>query len=207
MKTVNLVSFCLLTLMVISFGNAQNSTFENPGELVMNDAANAPGWYFVKWEYIKSNADGTKTGHFANGDPYTEVNVGQGDKNDFTVSVTRIDKNKKTVATGTARTKWSDPPTYFSSTDLPSVSVNRTVESTWGITPLSISFDLKDTKPGGGTTAKISFATPNGDTHVQAFNGLMKAKKMVKGSKQGEQRAIILHINGYGFKYYYEWRN
>jgi hypothetical protein len=206
MKTNSFFTFFFFIVMIVSSGNAQNVKTASGDELALNNANNAPGWYFVRWEYVKSNADGAKTGHFANGDPYTEVNTGKGEKNDFTVSVTRIDKNKKTIATGTARTIWSDPPTFFSANDLPAITVNRTVESSWGISQFSITFDMKDTNPGGGSYGKINFATPKGETHIQAFEGIMKAKKMIKGNKQGEQRAIILHINGYGFKYYYEWR-
>ncbi|MDD3740256.1 MAG: hypothetical protein PHH30_03360 [Bacteroidales bacterium] len=65
---------------------------------------------------------------------------------------------------------------------------------------------MKDTNPGGGSYGKINFATPDGKTHLQEFEGKMKAPKITKGSKHGDQKAIILHMNGYGFKYYYEWR-
>jgi hypothetical protein len=164
------------------------------------------GWYFTRWEYIVSNSDGTKTGKFANGDIYSEVNTAIGDKNNFTTTVTRIDKNGKTIASGKAVTIWTDPPKYFSETELPSIDVNRTVESSWGISQFSVSFDMKDTNPGGGTAGKINFATNDAKTHLQEFSGTMKAPKITKGTKQGEEKAIVFHLNGYGFKYYYEWR-
>lgn len=168
--------------------------------------ANSSGWYFIRWEYIVSNSDGEKIGHFANGDKYTEINSAKGAKNNFTTTKSRVDKNGKTIASGKAITVWTDPPQYFSATDLPSITVKRTVESSWGISQFSITFDMSDVNPGGGSYGKINFATPNGETHVQAFDGKMKAQRMVKGNKIGEQKAIILHLNGYGFKYYYEWR-
>jgi len=164
------------------------------------------GWYFTRWEYIVSTSDGTKTGKFANGDTYSEVNTATGDKNNFTTSVTRIDKNGKTIASGKAVTRWTDPPKYFSDIELPSIEVNRAVVSSWGISQFSVSFDMKDINPGGGTAGKINFATADAKTHIQAFEGTMKAPKISKGNKHGEQKAIIFHLNGYGFKYYYEWR-
>lgn len=167
---------------------------------------NKTGWYFTRWEYVPSSADGTKTGKFANGDPYTEVNTATGDKNNFTTAVTRIDKNGKTVAGGKAITTWTDPPSYFSDTELPSIAINRKIESNWGISKFSISFDMKDIKPGGATAGKINFATGEGKTHLDAFEGTLKAPKITKGSKNGDEKAIIFHMNGYGFKYYYEWR-
>ncbi|MDD3740257.1 MAG: hypothetical protein PHH30_03365 [Bacteroidales bacterium] len=53
---------------------------------------NKTGWYFTRWEYIVSVSDGSKSGNFNNGDPYTEVNSAKGDKNNFTNTVTRLDK-------------------------------------------------------------------------------------------------------------------
>ena len=164
------------------------------------------GWYFTRWEYIVSPADGSKTGHFANGDTYSDVSVGVGNKNNFSTTKTRIDKNGKTIARGKAVTTWTDPPKYFSDTELPSITVKRTVESSWGINQFSISFDMANINPGGGTAGKINFVTPDAKTHIQKFDGTMKAPKIIKGNKHGDQRAIIFHLNGYGFKYYYEWR-
>jgi len=165
----------------------------------------AEGWHFIRWEYIVGSADGSKVGRFANGDTYTDVSKASGEKNNFTLSISRIDKNNKTIASGKATTIWNDPPKYFSPDELPSIQVKRSVQSTWGINEFSISFDMKQINPGYGTSSKINFKTPQGKTHVQTFEGPMKAPKITKGSI-GEQKAIILHINGYGFKYYYEWK-
>ena len=166
----------------------------------------AEGWHFIKWEYIVSTADGAKVGHFANGDKYTDYSQATGEKNKFTVSVSRVDKNNKTIASGKATTIWNDPPKFFSPDDLPSIQVKRNVESTWGINEFSISFDMKHINPGYGTSSKINFKTPQEKTHVQTFEGPMKAPKITKGTV-GQQKAIILHMNGYGFKYYYEWKS
>lgn len=164
-----------------------------------------PGWYFTRWEYIVSSADGAVVGHFANGDIYTEHNQGIGDKNNFKTICSRVDKNGKTIASGSATTIWTDPPEYFSATERPVITVNRTVDSAWGISQFHISFDMHDINPGYGSSGKIEFSAPDGVTWVQAYEGNMQAKKMVAG-KPGDQKAIIFHLNGYGFKYYYEWR-
>lgn|GEM_PF-2575055 len=167
--------------------------------------SSAPGWYLTKWEYIVSSADGAVTGHFANGDIYTQHNQGIGDKNDFTTTQTRVDKNGKTIASGSATTIWTDPPEYFSATDRPVITISRTVGSDWGIAKFNVSFDSATVNPGGATMGKIPFATPDGEAYVQNYEGSMQATKMVAG-KPGEQKAILFYLNGYGFKYYYEWR-
>ncbi len=171
--------------------------------------SSAPGWYFTHWEYYKNPSDttdtGGKVGMFANGDTYTEYIEGKGDKNNFTNINTRKLSNGTIAASGTATTIWTDPPEYFSANDRPMITVNRTVGSNWAINKFSISFDNADINPGGATMGKISFATPAGETHVQAYSGSMQAEKMIKGTP-GAKKAIILHLNGYGFKYYYEWK-
>jgi hypothetical protein len=129
----------------------------------------APGWYFTKWEYIVSAADGTKTGKFANGDIYTETNTATGEKNNFTTAVTRVDKNGKTIASGLAATVWTDPPAYFSGTDGPPSPVSRTVESDWGINGFTVHFDSDTINPGGGTSSYLSFNTPDGQSSVQTY--------------------------------------
>lgn len=164
-----------------------------------------PGWYFTRWEYIIGSADGTKTGKFANGDIYTETSTVNGEKNNFIITVTRVDKNGKTIASGSATTVWTDPPSYFGANDPPVITVNRTVGSTWGISQFSVTFDSSTINPGYGTEGKINFATPTGETYIQAYSGTMQAQKMISGSP-GAEKAIIFHLNGYGFKYYYEWR-
>jgi hypothetical protein len=184
----------------------QKTNVKEEDAKVIPSQGNKTGWYFLRWEYIVSPVDGTKTGHFANGDIYSEVNQASGKKNNFTNTITRIDKNGKTIASGEANTIWSDPPTYFSVSELPTIDIKRNVKSDWGINKFSISFDMKDTKPGGGSSGKINFTTPNGESYFQSFTGTLKPPKITKGAKQGDQKAIIFHINGYGFKYYYEWR-
>ncbi|SMC47338.1 copper amine oxidase N-terminal domain-containing protein [Papillibacter cinnamivorans] len=173
--------------------------------VLITRSQSGPGWYFTKWEYVVSSADGTKTGSFANGDIYTETSETAGEKNNFTVTVTRVDKNGKTIASGSATTVWTDPPAYFGANDLPVITVARTVGSSWGISQFSVTFDSSTINPGYGTAGKINFATPAGETYIQAYSGTMQAQKMIAGSP-GAEKAVILHLNGYGFKYYYEWR-
>lgn len=173
--------------------------------VLITRSQSGPGWYFTKWEYVVSSADGTKTGSFANGDIYTETSEAAGEKNNFTVTVTRVDKNGKTIASGSATTVWTDPPAYFGANDLPVITVARTVGSSWGISQFSVTFDSSTINPGYGTAGKINFATPAGETYIQAYSGTMQAQKMIAGSP-GAEKAVILHLNGYGFKYYYEWR-
>lgn len=64
---------------------------------------------------------------------------------------------------------------------------------------------MKDINPGGGSYGKINFATPDAKTFIQNLKVRWKLQKINKGNKSGEEKAIIFHMNGYGFKYYYEW--
>jgi len=202
------------TVTVSGDGASMSGTFSQNGAgsyawvaiKTTSAASQAPGWYFTEWEYVVYPSDGAAVGYFANGDPYIQSYSGTGEKNDFTTTVTRVDKNGKTIASGSATTTWTDPPSYFGEGDRPVVTVTRTVDSDWGIAQFSISFDSSTIDPGYGTQGKINFATPDGETYVQTYEGTMQAQKMIAGSP-GDEKAIILHLNGYGFKYYYEWRD
>jgi uncharacterized Zn-binding protein involved in type VI secretion len=169
-----------------------------------------PGWYLTRWEYIKDPGDtvdtGGKVGRFAGGDTYTDYLEGKGEKNDFTIVTARKLSNGTVAASGHVTTTWTDPPEYFGANDRPTVTVNRTADSTWGINAFSISFDMHDINPGGATMGKINFASPDGQTHVQAYKGTMQMQK-AKTGKAGDKMAVIFHLNWYGFKYYYEWRD
>lgn len=174
-----------------------------------SSAVGAAGWYFTHWEYYKDPSDTADTGPKQNrtsaGDGILEYRVGTGEKNNFTNKVWRTYTDGKLIASGEATTKWTDPPEYFSATDRPSITVNRTVESAWGISNFNVHFDMASINPGGGTSSYISFVTPDGQTHIQAYQGSFQMQKAIKGSV-GAKKAIILYLNGHGFKYYYEWR-
>lgn len=182
--------------------------FEN-GKITLEEAKKAPGWYFTHWEYYKNPADtadtGPKQGRTSAGDIILDYIVGTGDKNHFTNKHSRTFADGKHVASGEAVTKWTDPPNYFSGTDTPEFTVDRTVESEWGISKFSATFDMDDINPGGVTAGVIRFATPDGEGYVQTYQGTFRMQKAREG-KEGEKRAIILYLNGDGFKYYYEWR-
>ncbi len=169
----------------------------------------APGWYFKRWEFYKSPSDttvkGGKVGRFANGDTYTDYHEGKGDKNNFINVEARKLSNGNIAASGHAETVWTDPPEYFSATDRPVITVNRTVDSAWGINGLNIYFDKSDIEPGYATAGKLNFTTPDGKNYVQNYQGTLKMEKASKG-RPGEQKAIIVYLNGWGFKYYYEWQ-
>lgn len=164
-----------------------------------------PGWYFTRWEYIESPADGSRTGRYADGSTYTDYSDGIGDKNNFSIKTSRV-YNGKVVASGSVTDIWTDPPKYFGVNDKPTMNYKREVESTWGINSFSISFDLSNINPGGGTAGKLNFVSPEGQGYLQAYDGTMQLKTVPKG-KPGDEKAVIIHQSGYGFKYYYEWRD
>lgn len=168
-----------------------------------------PGWYFTHWEYVINESDITLVGGIEgstiHGDKLLSYYEGTGDKNDFSVKVWRTLANGDPVASGSAVTKWTDPPVYFSGTDTPEFTVDRVVKSDWGIAQFSAIFDLDTIDPGYGTSGLIRFATPDGETHVQTYQGTFRMQNAREG-REGDKRAIILYLNAYGFKYYYEWR-
>jgi len=191
----------------VSLSFAQNSEqFLAQNEVNMENATNAQGWHLLRVEYVVSKGDGAKVGYFSDGSKYTDTSTGKGARYNFTTTYTRTGKNG-VIASGSATTVWTDPPKFFTANDLPSITVKRTVESSWGINMFSIGFDWADINPGSASAGKIDFATPTGETHVQAYEGIMTAKRMVKGNKHGEQKAITLYLNGYAYKYYYEWHD
>ena len=175
----------------------------------------APGWYFTHWEYIMASVDvslvgaiesrviGTTSGYLL------DYHEGKGEKNDFEVSHRRTYNDGSPVASGSAVTTWTDPPAYIAAGQKPSFTVNRVTASSWGVGGFNCTFDSADIKPGGATSSAISFADSDGKTYVENYNGIYEAtKEIYKTSIKGDKKAIIMNLgNGYGFKYYYEWRD
>ena len=177
--------------------------------VLISSTTSAPGWYFTHWEYYKHPYDTADTGgivgRFANGDTYTDYKEGKGEINNFINTTARQLSNGKIAYSGYAVTLWNDPPAYFSATDRPSITVNRTVESDWGISSFHIYLDEASINPGGASQGNIGFATPDGQRYVQTYQGALQMEKALIGWV-GAKKAIILYLNGHGFKYYYEWR-
>ncbi|NLT57337.1 MAG: copper amine oxidase N-terminal domain-containing protein [Clostridiales bacterium] len=173
--------------------------------------ASAPGWYFTHWEYIIMSQDYSLVGAvkgsvIAKTGNIWDYYVGTGEKNDFKYEHRRTYDDGSLVASGDSVTKWTDPPDYFSGTDQVVLNVDREMGSSWDSGTFSASFDAHDLSPGGATAGIIRFATPDGKTWVsESYQGTFQMEKALKGSS-GQKKAIILYIGGYGFKYYYEWR-
>jgi hypothetical protein len=170
-----------------------------------------PGWHFTRWEYIMSSVDvslvGARQGRTSAGDGILDYSKGEGDKNNFTVSVWRTYDDGDHIASGSSVTTWTDPPEFIAEGQKPSFNVKRVTESSWGINQFNTKIDMEDINPGGATAGAISFVTPDGESYIVNYEGTFEsAKGMPKGSK-GSKKAIIVSIgNGYGFKYYYEWQ-
>jgi len=183
--------------------------FEN-GKITLEEEKKEPGWYFTHWEYYKNPNDTAESGPIRNTvmgttDIIWDHIEGTGEKNNFTNKHWRTDDSSNIIAYGEAVTKWTDPPEYFSGTDMPSITVDRSVESDWGISGLHFYFDIETVNPGGATEGKVMFVTPDGESYVQTYQGTLQMKKAVQG-REGRKMAIILYLNGDGFKYYYVWR-
>ena len=168
-----------------------------------------PGWYFTHWEFYKNPSETTENGPIQGrtsaGDGILDYIEGKGEKNNFTYKHWRTYTDGTHIASGEVTTKWTDPPEYFSGTERPQFTVDQIVESGWGIVGFNATFDMEDINPGAGTEGNIGFGTPEGDGYVQTYQGIYQMKKAYEG-RVGQKKAIILYLNGYGFKYYYEWR-
>jgi hypothetical protein len=80
------------------------------------------------------------------------------------------------------------------------------VESEWGIRRLNIHFLIAPSSiPAAEHQSYIEFVTPDGKTQVQTYQGNLQMKKTLEGWT-GASKAIIIYLNGHGYKYYYEWR-
>ncbi len=174
-----------------------------------------PGWYFTHWEFMKASIDITEVGGRQSHVLGTSTIIwdyleGTGDKNDFTVKGWRTYDDGSLVAAGDSHTVWTDPPAFFSGTDLPVINVKRESESDWGRGKFSATFDIPDhTSPTGITSGAIVFISvdENEQNYVQRFEGEMRLQKPLKGSP-GMKKAIMVSMgDGYGFKYHYEWRD
>ncbi len=188
--------------------------WDHATQTVLITRSAAPGWYLTRWEYVILSQDFSLVGALKGsvigktGSTW-DTHKGTGEKNDFTYAHTRTDdsgavfNDGKTVTLGKVVTKWTDPPAYFSGTDRPVITIDRVVEATWGIGTMNIHFDNDTINPGGGTSSYLSFVTPEGKSIVQAYQGTLQMEKALKGTA-GAKKAIILYLDGYGFKYYYE---
>jgi hypothetical protein len=175
-------------------------------------SATQPGWYFTRWEYVMSSVDvslvGGREGRTSAGDGILDYAKGEGDKNNFTISVWRTFDNGKHIASGSAVTTWTDPQQFAAEGQKLSMNLSRQIESSWGIPQMSVTVDMAEINPGGGTAGKVNFATPDGNAYLSKnYEGLFEAQKGMPKGKLGDKKAIIMTLgSGYGFKYYYEWR-
>lgn len=168
-----------------------------------------PGWYFTSWEYVPSSSDYELVGIINRGGNLFDTSVGEGEKNDFTVSLSRKDAKGNVIASGSCKFIWADPPEFLAANQKASFTLNRHGESFWGIGQTMASFDMEDINPGYGTAGKIEFVFSDGKTYFSGnYEGILETTKVLpKGSKPGDMKAIIINLsNGYGYKYYYEWR-
>jgi hypothetical protein len=169
----------------------------------------APGWYFTRWEYVPSSSDHELVGVIQRGGGLFDTSEGEGEKNDFTVSLSRKDAKGNGVASGSCSFIWTDSPEFLAADQKAFFTLNRHGESFWGIGQTMASFDMEDINPGYGTAGKIGFVFSDGKTYFSGnYDGKLETEKVLpKGSKPGDKKAIIINLsNGYGYKYYYEWR-
>jgi len=177
-----------------------------------------PGWYLTGWEYLMSALDVTKQ---ANG--YHKESVlmgtssklydyleGKGEKNNFTVAMWRNGSNGSRIAGSTSISTWEDPPAYMEPGKKIALQVSRSYENnnTWGQNGLNIKFDSNDLSGASySTSSSISLVDSSGKSYLHAFSGSIESTKGIPAGKKGDLKAIWVYLNGYSFKYTYEWRD
>ncbi len=177
-----------------------------------NTSSIQPGWYFTNWEYIICESDESLVGaiqsHTSAGDQLLDYNNGNGDKNDFYISHSRTFGNGNPVASGAVSITWTDPQEFAAEGQKFSFELDRQYEDSWGITQMSATWDMENINPGYGTSGKINFVTPDGNGYLSNdYQGTFTMQKAVSKGSPGKRMAIIINLaNGYGYKYYYEWK-
>ena len=102
----------------------------------------------------------------------------------------------------------TDPQEFAVAGEKLSVNVNYQLGDSWGIGQMNVKFDMEDIQPGYITANAIDYAKPDGNAYLyESYEGpIVMNKAMMEGNK-GDKKAVIMNLgNGYGFKYYYEWR-
>lgn len=178
-----------------------------------------PGWHLIGTDYLVSSGDVTKHQNRY----YSETNLmgtssklydyieGTGGKNNFTVARWRTGGDGKQIAGSKSISKWDDPPSYLEPDRKVSLKVQRSYDptnSTWGQSGMLIRFDSIDL-PGAGyaTSSTISFVTATGNTPWHAYDGVVESSRVIPKGKAGDRKAIWIGLDGYSFKYTYEWRD
>lgn len=178
-----------------------------------------PGWYLTNWEYIKNTID--ITNHQPHGYHSSSVMMGTssklydyakgtGDKNDFTVAFWRTGSDGKQLAGSTSHTTWEDPPSFIKEGEKVSLRVGRSYDNnnTWGQNGLNIKFDSNDLSGASFATAgRIAFVDDKGQTRWHSYSGTVTSEKGIPKGRQGDLRAIWIYLEGYSYKYTYEWRD
>lgn len=183
--------------------------FEN-GKISLEEAKKAPGWYFTHWEYIIMSQDYSLVGVIkgsviAKTGNIWDTYLGTGEKNNFKYEHKRTYDDGSLVGRGESTTKWTDPPDYFSGTDRVVITVDNE-SGGWDPGSFGIGFDSDIINPGGATSSKIYFEMPDGKTSLsETYKGTFQMQRASQGSP-GQKKAIIVYLSGYGYKYYYEWR-
>ncbi len=197
---------------VVSVPTTATTATSTTSTVAQTSTTVTPGWYFTHWEYIISSVDETLVGAIPNGvmgttDRILDYHRCKGEKNDFTVEHERTYDDGKFIASGSMRLIWSDPPEFVKAGDKLSFPINYQLESSWGISKISATLDMADINPGGGTSGKINFYTSDGISYLgDSYQGPFTMDKGMPEGKPGTVKAVILTLSGYGFKYYYEWR-
>lgn len=131
----------------------------------------------------------------------------QGGQNNFQFNIDRTDDKGKTLHAGLFTLTWEDPKAFLPAGEPASFSVSRSYEG-WGIAQMGVTFDLGHLEPGYGTSSQLYFQTEEGTRHFLDYDGLLTTEKpLPEGKEPGEEYAILLTIvNGYGYRYVYQWR-
>lgn len=176
------------------------------------------GWHLKGWDYIISQSDVTlhQNGYYKDSalmgtsSRLYDYIKGTGEKGNFTVALWRADAAGKQLAGSTSTSTWDEPPLYLEPGKKIALQVTRAYDgtNTWGQNGLRIKFDSNDL-PGAGyaTSSSISFVNAGGTSYLHTYSGPVETEKAIPTGKPGDLKAIWVYLEGYSFRYTYEWRN
>ncbi len=175
------------------------------------------GWYLTGWDYLINPSDRTlqPNGYFkemlqagTTSKLYDSIQ-GTGEKNDFTVAISRTSQSGAYIAGSTSTSTWDDPPSYLAPGESPKLEVARSYQDngTWGQVGMVVKFDNNDLPgPNHATSGCVKFLTPDGKPAWHTYSGAVETGKPIPAGKAGQLKAIWIALEGYGYRYTYEWR-
>lgn len=186
--------------------------WDGPTRTISLEKKSAPGLYLVKVEFEKYAYDtdemgGKPTVSPVYGGHVYEYSHFRGGKNDFYNDYKRAGADGSTIFAAKAHTIWEDPPSYIPYGARPSIKFERTVEHTEHTSPR---FRMYIVYSDGSRWYRVpeDVAIPEGKSRNDIdYN--YSGELQIDEDGFAARFDIVLNVvmDGYTFKYYYQWRD